>query len=569
MTWFRNLSIRVKLLGAFAVMLATAAVIGVFALQQVSTLHGATQHLVTNEIPALTAVDLFHSGLRAYRVAELQHILATDADQMERYERVMAQLLEVMGKKAQEYEPLIKDGEERRIWTELVALWGEYAAEHERIMRLSQRNENVQATEVLSGRSTMLVEEIMSKQDALRDLKLQSSREAAEMAKRAHVAARELIGTLLVAGILLGLFLYLAIAWSISRPLEEAVRVAGRIAEGDLTVRIGVRSKDEAGRLLGAMHDMVRRLSRVLGEVREGAAALAAAAGHVSASSQGLSQGTAEQASSVEETTSSLEEMSSTIEQNSQNSRQMERMALDGAQQVRESSEAVKATVEAMNAIVSKITIIEEIAYQTNLLALNATIEAARAGEHGRGFAVVATEVRKLAERSRGAAQEISALAEKSVTVAQRSGALLEELVPSIQRTASLVQEVVAASQEQESGVKQMNRAMVQVDQVTQRNAAAAEELSGTAEEMSAQAETLQQLVAFFQVDQEEGRLPRAGQRSAVGVPPTVGGPGAPGARSLPTPAQGLKAASQGDVPKTREASPPPLSGEDREFKRF
>ncbi len=569
MTWFHNLSIRTKMLSAFFVLLAIATGIGVFALRQLDSLHRATQQLVTNEIPSLATVSSLHSSLRAYRAAELQHILSTDPAQMERYERLMEELLAEMSTTAKAYEPLIVTPEERRIYEDLGTVWQGYSAEHEQILALSRRNETAKARDLLNGRSTQLVEDLMSKQDALQELQIKSSREAGEVADRTYRTAQQLIGVLIVAAALLGLGLCLAIAWSISHPLEKAVGVAGRIAQGDLAVRIDVTSKDEAGQLLRAMRDMAQRLAQVLGEVREGASALSSAAGQVSAASQGLSQGTAEQASSVEETTASLEEMSATIEQNSVHSRQMEQMALKGAQQARESGDAVKATVEAMSTIADKITIVEEIAYQTNLLALNAAIEAARAGEHGRGFAVVATEVRKLAERSRAAAQEISGLTEKSVKVAQRSGTLLEELVPAIQRTTGLMQEVVAASGEQEVGVKQMSRAMLQVDQVTQRNATAAEELSGTAEELSAQAETLQQLVAFFQVGQGEGSPPRAEVKRAGGEPPRTGGPGAPVARSLPTPAQGLKAASQADIPKPREASPPPLSADDREFKRF
>ena len=210
-------------------------------------------------------------------------------------------------------------------------------------------------------------------------------------------------------------------------------------------------------------------------------------------------------AASVEETTSSLEEMSASITQNSDNSRQMELVATKGAREAEDSGKAVTQTVDAMKSITEKINIIDEIAYQTNLLALNAAIEAARAGEHGRGFAVVATEVRKLAERSQTAAKEISNLATDSVKVAEHSGKLLSELVPSIQKTADLVKEVAAASREQSSGVNQINKAMSQVDQVTQRNASSAEELSSTAEEMSSQAEALSQLMGFFKTTGQDG----------------------------------------------------------------
>ena len=291
------------------------------------------------------------------------------------------------------------------------------------------------------------------------------------------------------------------VARIVTKSLLEAARLANELSQGNLTEQVEVYSNDETGQMLQALKDMSKRLSQTLGEVKTSAGAVASAASQVAAGAQTVSQGTSEQAASVEETTSSLEEMSASITQNAENSRLMEQMSSKGAADAEASGKVVNETVDAMKAIAEKISFIEEIAYQTNLLALNAAIEAARAGEHGKGFAVVASEVRKRAERSQSSAKEIGNLASASVQVAERSGKLLDELVPAIKKTADLVQEVASASREQAAGVNQMNKAMGQVDQVTQRNASAAEEMSSTAEELSSQSEGLMQLMSFFRTD--------------------------------------------------------------------
>jgi methyl-accepting chemotaxis protein len=363
---------------------------------------------------------------------------------------------------------------------------------------------------------------------------------------------RSVLLAFLVAAIVLSLTIAVFVTRGVLRQLggepDYAAEIARRVAAGELDVVVSVGANDRSS-LLFAMKTMVERLTQVIADVPGGPPALASAAGQVSATSQALSQGTGEQAASVEETTSSLEEMSASITQNAENSRQTEQMAIVGARNAEESGKSVGETVAAMKAIAERISIIEEIAYQTNLLALNAAIEAARAGEHGKGFAVVATEVRKLAERSQKAAGEIGGLASGSVKVAERSGQLLLELVPAIKKTADLVHEVAAASQEQSSGVAQINRAMSQVDQVTQGNASAAEELASTAEEMSSQAESLQQLVAFFRVDGASAELARARTASPHPAPPA------------PSPA-----------PKRPAAQPSRVNGAargDGEFRRF
>jgi methyl-accepting chemotaxis protein len=317
------------------------------------------------------------------------------------------------------------------------------------------------------------------------------------------------------AALVLGAFLAQRLLRRVVSPVVQLSTIARRVAEGDLTLEVPVRGGDEIADLQEAMQAMARNLGRVLGEVRAGADALLAASGQVSATSQTLSQGTGEQAASVEETTASLEQMSASIGQNAESSQATERMATEGSRDADESGKRVRETVDAMRRIAERIEVVEEIAYQTNLLALNAAIEAARAGEHGKGFAVVASEVRKLSEGAQKAAREIGELTGTSLAVAERSGAMIERLVPTIQKTAGLVQEVAAASREQKEGVAQITRAMSAVDQVTQRNASAAEELSATADQVAIQAEALQKLVAFFRI-RGDGSAPRPGAVAAL-----------------------------------------------------
>ncbi|MYM33277.1 methyl-accepting chemotaxis protein [Duganella sp. FT94W] len=521
MTWFDNLKVKTKLLAGFLIVAAIGGAVGLQGILKASQINDLATDMYEQEVLGLRYAAEANIQLLASTRSIRNAILSYTAADRAHHLRELDKRLENVWRQMSEASRAVMRPEGKLLLSKTHDAFAEYEQSMRKAAELIGK-EDVSDKRASSDYLLNVVRPMTDKVDGLMTELMEQKKHNADVLNqetdRIYAAIRINLILMTVSCVIIGIFIGVYTSSRLTRQLggepAYAATIASRIAAGELNVQVETKSGDQTS-LLFTINAMRQSLAEIVGQVRAGTDTIAVASNQIAAGNQELSARTEEQASSLEQTAASMEELSSTVKQNSAHSRQANDLAHSASAVAKKGGDAVMQVVQTMEAInhssrqiVDIIGVIDSIAFQTNILALNAAVEAARAGDQGRGFAVVASEVRNLAQRSAAAAKEIKSLIENSVTKVEEgmvqvevAGATMHDIVSSVNRVTSIMSDINHAGTEQAAGIEQINQAVVQMDQVTQQNAALVEEAAAATDALKAQANELSTLVGIFRIE--------------------------------------------------------------------
>jgi len=531
MNFFNNLKIGKRLGAAFAAIVALAAVVVVIGITRLADITESVTLIGNDRLPkvqqvvkVIEQVNLIARELRNALIlddpAKVSAFLNTVEKGRDKAEKILDALALT-----------IESDEEKKRLAAILDTRSAFLPLMQQLMDLTRAGQKDEAVDLMFAKVRPAQLAYMKALEEFKNLQVDLTTQAARAGEEDYDQARLLMFGLAAAMLLFGALVGWYITRSITRPINEAVKVAQTVAVGDLTSKIEVTSRDETGQLLAALRAMNDSLVGIVSSVRQNSDNIATGSAQIATGSADLSQRTEEQASNLQQTAASMEQLTATVRQNSDTARQANQLATSASEAAAKGGVVVGQVVSTMDAITASskkisdiISVIDGIAFQTNILALNAAVEAARAGEQGRGFAVVASEVRSLAQRSASAAKEIKTLIGESVDRVEtgsklvgEAGQSMQDIVSQVKRVNDLIAEISSASVEQTQGISQVGDAVNQLDQVTQQNAALVEESAAAADSLKQQAANLAKVVSVFKLagDMGAGSASHAAPRAA------------------------------------------------------